>query len=79
MVAFGHGGRNRIRTCCRRLCWALLIRMSFPSVGTAPLCYDRGGYEIDRGERNRTSLLADPAVHVIPQGRLLRLACRERK
>lgn len=61
MVAFGHGGRNRIRTCCRRLCWALLIRMSFPSVGTAPLCYDRGGYEIDRGERNRTSLQAEHA------------------
>lgn len=69
-VALGHGGRDRIRTCCRRVCCAPLIRMSFPSVGAAPLCYHRSRYEIDRGERNRTSLQADPAAHVIPQGRL---------
>ena len=47
--------------CCRRICSAPLIRMSFPSVDTAPLCYHRSGYEIDRGERNRTSLQAEHA------------------
>ena len=53
------GGRGRIRTCCRHLCWVPLILLSFPSIDTAPLCYHRSGYEIDRGERIRTSLQAE--------------------
>ena len=38
------GERDRIRTCFRRICSAPLIRMSFPFVCAAPLCYHRGGY-----------------------------------